>query len=169
MTPFQFFMILKTNKQDATKSYSEVCWAGSALSLWGPGSPFCKPPVFKPTELRRRLAPSPLRVGAEPSRGRTRRIFTAATAARAPQHHVPFPAAVPGPGPGRCRRCRCLPPRSRRGCRRRCHVRGVSRGEAGWAGPGLPPPPPAPAAGAAAEGASGARCHGGPVQPQEPG
>lgn len=43
------------------------------------------------------------------------------------------PAEGPGRGAGR-RRGRCLPPRSRRG--RRCHVRGVSRGEAGWARPG---------------------------------
>ncbi|XP_072782733.1 ubiquitin-conjugating enzyme E2 J1 isoform X1 [Taeniopygia guttata] len=33
MTSFQSFMILKTNKQGATKSYSEVCWACSVSAV----------------------------------------------------------------------------------------------------------------------------------------
>lgn len=77
-------MILKTKKQDPTKSYSEVCWAGSVLGLWPPGSPFSKPLVSKPAKARRHLAPPRLRSG------RTRAILTrAATAARPTQRSVP--------------------------------------------------------------------------------
>lgn len=48
MTSFQSFMILKTNKRGATKSYSEVCWACSVSGLCVPGSSFSKPQFSDP-------------------------------------------------------------------------------------------------------------------------
>lgn len=86
MTPFQSFMILKTNKQDATKSCSEVCWAGSALGLW---QPLFQAPSFQTHRGPEAPLPITSAAGAEPSRGRRRDIFTrSATAARPPQHRV---------------------------------------------------------------------------------
>lgn len=92
MTPFQSFMILQTHKQDATKSFSEVCWAGSALGLRGPGSRFSKPHFPNPPRTGVTSPTHPLcgRGGAEPSTQKSHLIFTrAATAARPPQHRVP--------------------------------------------------------------------------------
>lgn len=176
MTPFQSFMILKTNKQDATKSYSEVCWAGSALGLWGPGSPFSKPPVFKPTEAQRHLSPSPQRPGRSGA-GAAEGTFSLAqppgpgrrSTTSPPRSTMSPPGCGSGAGPGAVPARQVPPPAVTVGLSPPLPRQGSvpRRGGPGWGRPSSSAP--CSAAGAAAEGARGARCHGGPVQPQEPG
>lgn len=170
MTPFQSFMILKTNKQDATKSCSEVCWAGSALGLW---QPLFQAPSFQTHRGPEAPLPITSAAGAEPSRGRRRDIFTrAATAARPPQHRVSSRLrfrgrARGGAGAGAAG----ASPSGHSGAVAAAATSGECP-EARRAGPGRGRPSssaPRPAAGAAAERGSGGRCHGGPIQPQEPG